>query len=111
MKEELEKLFKEYKERLDWLEKTSKRIVELSRAYEEKFPLILQKAIDDEVDFKAIYGGNTEKTRKKYVDEQLAHIVIEKENLKLFKDDDIRRIEYLKRMIEFKAQLMIYEEL
>ena len=98
----------DYENRLDWLEKTSARLVEIGREYEEKFPILLQKAIEDGVDFKAMYGGNTEKTRKKYVDEQLSELIMEKERLKLFKEDDLRRIGFLKRVIDMKIQLLKY---
>lgn len=98
--------FDEYEERLDWIYKTSTRLMEIEREYDEKAPKILQKAIEDEVDFKALYGGNTEKTRKKYVDEQLAELMMEKERLKLFKEDDNRRIGLLKRVIDLKLNFV-----
>ena len=102
----LEIYFKEYDERLDWLKETSARLVEINREYEEKFPKLLQKAIEDNVDFKALYGGNTEKTRKKYVDEQLSELILEKEKLELFKSDDIRRVEFLKKIIDMDIALL-----
>lgn len=105
----LEEDFKEYDERLDWIKKTSHRLMEIDKEYEEKSPKILQKAIEDGVDFKALYGGNTEKTRKKYVDEQLSSLISEKERLKLFKEDDGRRVSFLKRMIDMKIALIKYE--
>jgi len=104
----LEQYFHEYDSRLDWIKKTSKRLVEIDREYEDKSPKILQKAIEDEVDFKALYGGNTDKTRKKYVDDQLRDLIMEKERLKLFKDDDNRRISFLKRLIDMEIQLIRY---
>ena len=100
--------FKEYDERLNWLQKTSQRLMEIRREYEEKSPKILQEAIENGVDFKALYGGNTEKTRKKYVDDQLIDLLLEKEKLKLFKEDDNRRISYLKRMIDMKIEMIKY---
>ena len=100
--------FKEYDERINWLKKTSARLMEIDREYDSKSTELLQKAIADNVDFKALYGGNTEKTRKKYVDDQLSELLLEKERLKLFKDDDNRRIPYLKRMIDMKTALIRY---
>ena len=94
--------FDEYEERLNWLYKTSTRLMEIEREYNKKSTEILQKAIADGVDFKALYGGNSEKTRKKYVDEQLSELLIEKERLKLFKEDDNRRIGLIKRVIDLK---------
>jgi len=104
----LEIYFREYDERLDWLKATSERLVEIDREYEEKSPKILQEAIENGVDFKALYGGNTEKTRKKYVDEQLSDLILEKERLKLFKEDDNRRLGFIKRLIDMEIQLIRY---
>lgn len=98
--------FDEYEERLNWLYKTSTRLMEIEREYDKKSTEVLQKAIADEVDFKALYGGNSEKTRKKYVDEQLSELLIEKERLKLFKEDDNRRIGLIKRVIDLKLNFI-----
>jgi len=98
--------FKDYENRLDWLYKTTTRLMEIEREYDEKFPKLLQKAIEEGVDFKALYGGNTDKTRKKYVDEQLSELILEKERLKLFKEDDNRRIGLIKRLIDLKLQFV-----
>ena len=100
--------FNEYDELINWLNLTSRRIVEIEREYKEKSKTVLQKAVEDGVDFKAIYGGNSEKTRRQYVDEQLSDLVIEKQELKLLKEDDLRRIEFLKRMIDMKIELVKY---
>ena len=108
MEIDLTEEFKEYDERLNWLQKTSQRLMEITREYEKKSPKILQEAIEKGVDFKALYGGNTEKTRKKYVDDQLIDLLLEKEKLKLFKEDDNRRISYLKRMIDMKIEMIKY---
>ena len=98
--------FDEYEERLNWLYKTSTRLMEIEREYDKKSTEVLQKAIADEVDFKALYGGNSEKTRKKYVDEQLSELLMEKERLKLFKEDDNRRIGLIKRVIDLKLNFV-----
>lgn len=102
----LQEDFDEYENRLNWLYKTSTRLMEIEREYDEKFPKLLQKAVEDEVDFKALYGGNTDKTRKRYVDEQLSELIMEKDRLKLFKDDDNRRISFLKRVIDLKLNFI-----
>lgn len=109
MEIDLTENFKEYDERITWLKQTSERLMEINREYEEKSPKILQDAIANDVDFKALYGGNTEKTRKKYVDDQLSELLMEKERLKLFKEDDNRRLGFLKRMIDMKIALIKYE--
>ena len=108
MEIDLTEEFKEYDDRLNWLQKTSQRLMEISREYEKKSPKILQKKKKKNVDFKALYGGNTDKTRKKYVDDQLIDLILEKEKLKLFKEDDNRRISYLKRMIDMKIEMIKY---
>ena len=98
--------FTDYETRLDWLYKTSTRLMEIVRIYEKESTEILQKSIADGVDFKALYGGNSEKTRKKYVDEQLSELVMERERLKLFKEDDSRRIGIIKRLIDLKINFV-----
>lgn len=98
--------YDEYESRLDWLYKTSTRLMEIDEEYERRSTEVLQKAIEEGVDFKKLYGGNSEKTRKKYVDEQLADLVMEKQKLKLFKEDDGRRISFLKRVIDLKLNFV-----
>ena len=96
----------DYEDRLNWLKKTSKRLIEIEEIYKEEFKIELAQAIEEGIDFKKIYGGNTEKTRKQYVDEQLQNLLDEKRELKQYKEDDLRRIELLKRVIDIKTKLM-----
>ncbi len=98
--------FLEWNELNDWLLITGKRITELNEIYNEEFKIELRQAIEEKVDFKKIYGGNTEKTRKQYVDEQLADIIEEKNLLKSHQADDLRRIEFLKQLIRMKIKLL-----
>lgn len=105
---DLHKDFTEYDELISRITKTSKRLIELEEIYKEESKLELQQAIEDKIDFKKLYGGNNEKTRKQYVDEQLKTIVIEKTELKIQKEDDLRRIEFLKRIIDMKTELIKY---
>lgn len=98
--------FVEWNELNDWLLVTGKRLLELEEIYKEEFKTELANAIETGVDFKKIYGGNTEKTRKQYVDEQLADIIDEKNLLKSHQSDDFRRIDFLKHLIQMKIKFV-----
>lgn len=98
--------FKEYDKLIKCLDKTNRRLSEIDEIYKEESKIVLQQAIEDQVDFKKIYGGNTEKTRKQYVDEQLSDLLDEKKELKFLQSDDLRRIEFLKRIIDMKIQML-----
>lgn len=106
---EFDKWFDDWDTRIIRLDKNTREIIKLEKEYDEKSKTILQKAIEDKVDFKAIYGGNTEKTRKQYVDEQLADLLNKKEELELQKSDDNRRISFIKKMITLHLELMKYQ--
>lgn len=101
--------FRDWDTKIERLDEIGHRLIEIEKEYDEKFKTTLQKAMEDEVDFKAIYGGNTEKTRKKYVDEQLYKLLNEKEELKLEKEDLNRRISYIKKWIELHTTLVKYQ--
>ena len=98
--------FVEYDEILHWISKTGKRLTEIEEIYQEDFKIELANAMFNGVDFKKIYGGNTEKTRKQYVDEQLSDLLDEKKCLKAYQSDDLRRIEFLKRLIDMKIAII-----
>ena len=98
--------FIEWNELNDWLLKTGNRLVEIEEIYDAEFKIELANALEMKVDFKKIYGGNTEKTRKKYVDEQLSDLIDEKKLLKSLQADDLRRIEFLKKLISMKIKLI-----
>lgn len=98
--------FLEWNELNDWLLVTGKRLNEIEEIYNEEFKVELANAIEMGIDFKKIYGGNTEKTRKQYVDEQLSDLIEEKKLLKSHQSDDLRRIEFLKRLITYKTNFL-----
>lgn len=98
--------FLEWNELNDWLLKTGKRLIEIEEIYDEEFKIELANALETGVDFKKIYGGNTDKTRKRYVDEQLSDLIDEKKLLKSLQADDLRRIEFLKKLISMKLKLI-----
>ena len=52
---------------------------------------------------------NNDKTRKKYVEEELSDLTDEKQELKLQKEEDNRRISFLKRLITMKIELLRYD--
>lgn len=92
------------------LSETTRRLTEIDEIYKEEFKIELAQAIEDNIDFKKIYGGNTEKTRKQYVDEQLSDLIDEKNELKAIQSDDLRRIEFLKKLISMKLKLLDYNK-
>ena len=98
--------FIEWNELNDWLLKTGNRLTEIEEFYDEAFKTELARALEMKIDFKKIYGGNNEKTRKKYVDEQLSDLIDEKKLLKSLQADDLRRIEFLKKLIHMKIKLI-----
>ena len=103
--------FIEYDNLIHWISKTSKRLTEIDEIYKEEFKVELANAMEIGIDFKKIYGGNNEKTRKQYVDEQLSDILDEKKMLKAYQTDDLRRIDFLKLLIQFKIKMVDNKEL
>ena len=100
----------EYDEILHWMSKTNQRLTEIDEIYKEEFKVELANAIETGVDFKKIYGGNTEKTRKQYVDEQLSDLLDEKKMLKAYQSDDNRKLDFLKLLIQFKIKMIHNKE-
>ena len=98
--------FEEWNERVDWLDKTSRRLVQIDEIYMLESDKILAEARENNVDFKAIYGANNKDTRKQYVDEQLTDLLEEKKELEFLKSNDNRRISLLKRLIDMKIELI-----
>lgn len=98
--------FQEWDKRIEWLDKTNRRLLEIEKVYEMESDRILEEVRTNDIDIKAIYGYNNDKTRKKYVDEQLTELLEEKEELEFLKADDNRRISYLKKIISMKIEMM-----
>ena len=103
---DLHKDFSEYDECINSIDTDSKRLLEIEEEYKSESDRILKEARETEVDFKALYGGNNASTRKQYVDEQLYDLIEEKNDLKFKVDDNLRRIAFLKRMIDMKIKLI-----
>lgn len=101
--------FAEYDELISKMNKDARRRDEIEKEYFTKSNEIIQKALEDNFDFKGVYGGNTKETRQKYADEQLTELVTERQELKYAKDEDARRLGFLKRLIDMKIQLIKYE--
>lgn len=101
--------FQEYNELISKMDKDARRRVEIEEEYFNKSNEIIQKAINENFDFKAVYGGNTKETRQKYADEQLSDLVTERQELKFSKEEDARKLGFLKRLIDMKIQLIRYE--
>ena len=98
--------FNDWATRITWLDKTNRRILEIEKIYDLETVRILEEIKTNNIDIKAIYGGNNDKTRKKYIDEQLSELLEEKEELKFLKENDNRRISYLKKIIDLKMEIM-----
>lgn len=95
------------------LDKNSRRLLEIDEEYVQKSDEILAYAKkikeEDEIDvIKNRYGGNNDKTRKRYVEENLTELIGEKNELEFSKADDNRRISFLKRLIDMKIELIKY---
>lgn len=105
---DLHENFEDWDERINWLDKTNRRLVEINEIYMAESDRILEEARELKVDFKAIYGANNKDTRKQYVDEQLSDLLDEKKELEFRKADDNRRISLLKRLIDMKVELIKY---
>ena len=103
---DLHKDFSEYDECINSIDTDSRRLLEIEEEYKSESDRILKEARETEVDFKALYGGNNASTRKQYVDEQLYDLIEEKNDLKFKVDDNLRRIAFLKRMIDMKIKLI-----
>ena len=96
------------------LDKISRRLIQIEETYETESEKILNNArqIKEEIGkdiIKEKYGGNNDKTRKKYVEEQLSDLTDEKQELKLQKEEDNRRISFIKRLIDMKIELIKYD--
>lgn len=105
--------FVDWDKRISRLDKTSRRLIEIDEEYNQKYDEILTHAKKmkdkDGIDvIKNRYGGNNDKTRKKYVDENLTELLDEKKELEFRKTDDNRRISLLKRLIDMKIELIKY---
>ena len=103
--------FKKWYELIERINKNSRRLVEIDEEYKEKSEKILAEArkIKEETDVDVIkdkFGGNNDKTRKTYVKEELSDLIEEKRNLTINKEEDNRKIPYLKRLIDMKIELM-----
>ena len=70
----------------------------------------LEKAENDNDIIKAKYGGNNDKTRKKYVKESLAEKHAEIKSLEFSIDYCKRRISFLKQLIHMKTVMMEIKE-
>lgn len=106
--------FKKWDEIIKRINKNSRRLIEIDEEYKEKSEKILAEArkIKEETDVDVIkdkFGGNNDKTRKAYVKEELSDLIEEKRNLTINKEEDNRRIPYLKRLIDMKIEMIKYE--
>jgi len=102
----------EWNKLLTWLSESNRRIYEIKEEYKVESDKILAEArrIKEDPDdgrdiIKEKYGGNNDKTRKQYVDEQLVDLINEKRDLEFHVAEDGRRIAFLKELIRTKRML------
>ena len=102
---------------LTWLSRSNRRIYEIKEEYKVESDKILAEArrIKEDPDdgrdiIKEKYGGNNDKTRKQYVDEQLVDLINEKQDLEFHVAEDGRRIAFLKELIRTKRMLNMVKE-
>ena len=107
----------EWDKLLNWLSKSNRRIYEIKEEYKLESDKILAEARrikEDPEDGRDIikekYGGNNDKTRKKYVEEQLVDLINEKRELEFHVVEDGRRIAFLKELIRTKRMLKMVKE-
>ena len=106
--------FTQWDKLINRINKISRRLIEIEEEYETKSEQLLTEARtikdnDGKDIIKEKYGGNNDKTRKKYVEETLKELTDEKQELKLQKEEDNRRISFLKRVIDMKIELLRYD--
>lgn len=106
--------FKEWDNVIKRLNKNGRRLIEIKEIYETESETLLNNArqIKEETEkdiIKEKYGGNNDKTRKKYVEEQLSDLLDEKKELELRNADDNRKISYLTRLIDMKIELIKFK--
>ena len=111
---DLHKDFEKWDKLINRINKNTRRIIEIEEKYETESEKILSQARQTKEKtgtdiIKDKYGGNNDKTRKKYIEEQLSDITDEKQELKLQKEEDNRRISFLKRLIDMKIGLLKYD--
>ena len=96
---------------LNRLNKSTRRLATIKEEYKNKSDEILAKARkikeDENIDIiKDKYGGNNDKTRKKYVEEELSDLINERQELDFQVAEDNRRIVYLKELIRTKRMIL-----
>ena len=96
---------------LNRLNKSTRRLATIKEEYKNKSDEILAKARkikeDENIDIiKDKYGGNNDKTRKKYVEEELSELINERQELDFQVAEDNRRIVYLKELIRTKRMIL-----
>ena len=102
--------FEAWDKHIKHLKKWGKLLPELEKKHEENSIEIINKAKEENFDFKAKYGANDKAARQKYADEQLQSLTEEIATIKLEKEHAKREIAFLKRMIDMKIELIKYQD-
>lgn len=112
---DLHKDFTEYEELITNMNEDARELIKKETEYAEKSDALLKIAAhikeengDDII--KQKYGGNNDKTRKKYVEDELKEFADDIQELKFKKGEYNRRLGFLKRLIDMKISLIKYGE-
>ena len=110
---DLHKDFTEYEELITNMNEDARELVQKETEYAEKSDALLKLAAhikeengDDII--KQKYGGNNDKTRKKYVEDELKDFADDIQELKFKKGEYNRRLGFIKRLIDMKISLIKY---
>ena len=103
--------FTEYEVLNDKMNNIARLLVKTETKYQKEADELLAKAKDHKAEtgediIKNKYGGNNDKTRKKYVDETLQSLADEIQEIKFQRDETARSISFIKRLIDMKIQLL-----
>lgn len=107
----LDQDFKEYDELIITMNANSRKLFDLEEQHRIQSEQVLKKAREDNLDFQAIYGAKNQAVKQRYADEQLKDIVDEIRELKFQKEENNRRLSFLKKFIDMKIGLIKYGEL
>lgn len=110
---DLVKDFADWDNKITNQDKISRRLIKIDIDYKNKSEKLLADARklkeEKEIDIiKDKYGGNNDKTRRQYIKDELKDLLEEKQELTLQKEDNARRISFLKRLIDLKIELIKY---
>lgn len=105
--------FTRYEELITKINANARLLVKTETKYEKESDELLSNASKHKTEtgediIKQKYGGNNDKTRKKYVEETLSDLADEIQEIKFKKDEYNRELRFIERLIDMKIQLIRY---